>query len=54
MGQKKRQRTAKHHLTELDRIALGLAEEQIEQHNFEKLIKAGTIVKEKETERRKK
>jgi len=47
MGDKKRKRTARHRLTELDRIALGLAEEQIQEHNFERLVRDGVIVREK-------
>ena len=44
MGQRKRQRTAQRHLAELDRKALGIADEAIQEHNFRKLIDRGVIV----------
>jgi hypothetical protein len=51
MSDKRRQRTAKHHLRELDRIALGMAEEAIQDHNFKKLLDQGVIVPEKKPKR---
>lgn len=47
MGQNKRQRTAQRHMTEIDRKALGIAEEEIQDHNFHKLVSRGVIVEER-------
>ena len=46
MGQRKRQRTAQRHTTEIDRKALDIADEAIQEHNFHKLIAQGVIVEE--------
>lgn len=46
MGNKKRQRTAQHRLTQLDHLALGMAEEDIFNHNFCKLLESGMVVQE--------
>lgn len=57
MSQKKRQRTAQHRLTVIDRIACGIAEEAtteaiqrrevVEDSNFRKLVTQGVIVEER-------
>ena len=44
MGQRKRQRTAQRHATEIDRKALDIADEAIREHNFHKLVSRGVIV----------
>lgn len=47
MGQNKRQRTAQRHITKIDRKALGIADEEIQEHHFRKLIAQGVIVEER-------
>lgn len=47
MGNRKRQRTAQRHITEIDRKALGIAEEALQEHNFHKLLQQGVIVEER-------